>query len=43
VTPILALGLPGAIVGANVILNMLERAAQVALGLLGRGWGFIPG
>jgi len=39
VTPVLALGLPGAIVGANVILNVPERAAQVALGLLTAGLG----
>jgi uncharacterized membrane protein YfcA len=34
VTPILAFGLPRVIVGANVILSMPERAAEVALGLL---------
>jgi len=34
VTPVLAFGPPGVIVGANVILNVPERAAEVALGLL---------
>jgi uncharacterized membrane protein YfcA len=34
VTDILAFGLPGVIVGANVILKVPERAAEVALGLL---------
>ena len=34
VTPVLAFGPSGVIVGANVILNVPERAAEVALGLL---------
>lgn len=38
-TLILAFGLPGDIVGARVILNMPERAAEVALGLLTAGLG----
>jgi hypothetical protein len=39
VMPILAFGLPGVIVGANVILSVPERAAEVALGLLTAGLG----
>lgn len=39
VADILAFGLPGVIVGANVILNVPERAAEVALGLLTAGLG----
>lgn len=36
---ILAFGLPGVIVGANIILSVPERAAEVALGLLTAGLG----
>jgi uncharacterized membrane protein YfcA len=36
---ILAFGLPGVIVGANIILTVPERAAEVALGLLTSGLG----
>jgi len=39
VTQILAFGLPGVIVGANVILSVPERTAEVALGLLTAGVG----
>ena len=39
VTHILAFGLPGVIVGANIILAVPERAAEVALGLLTAGLG----
>ncbi len=38
-TVILAFGLPGVIVGANLILKMPERAAEVALGMLTAGLG----
>jgi hypothetical protein len=37
--PILAFGLPGVIVGANVILSVPERAAEMALGMLTAGLG----
>jgi uncharacterized membrane protein YfcA len=36
---ILVFGLPGVIVGANIILDVPERAAEVALGLLTAGLG----
>jgi uncharacterized membrane protein YfcA len=36
---ILAFGLPGVIVGANVILNVPERLAETALGVLTAGLG----
>jgi len=36
---ILAFGLPGVIIGANVILDVPERAAEIALGLLTAGLG----
>jgi len=39
VAPILGFGLPGVIVGANVILGVPERTAEVALGLLTTGLG----
>jgi uncharacterized membrane protein YfcA len=39
VTHILAFGLPGVILGANVILNVPERAAETALGVLTAGLG----
>ena len=39
VTHILAFGLPGVVIGANVILNVPVRAAEVALGLLTTGLG----
>ena len=39
VTHILAFGLPGVVVGANVILSVPERTAEVALGLLTAGLG----
>jgi hypothetical protein len=36
---ILAFGLPGVVIGANIILYMPERAAEVALGVLTAGLG----
>jgi uncharacterized membrane protein YfcA len=39
VTQILAFGLPGVIVGANMIHSLPERAAEVALGMLTAGLG----
>ncbi len=36
---ILATGLPGVVVGANIILNVPDRAAEIALGLLTLGLG----
>lgn len=39
VTHILAFGLPGVVVGANMILSVPERAAEMALGLLTAGLG----
>ena len=39
VVQILAFGLPGVVVGANVILNVPERIAETALGVLTAGLG----
>ncbi|MGB5439688.1 MAG: sulfite exporter TauE/SafE family protein [Gammaproteobacteria bacterium] len=39
VTCILAFGLPGVVLGANIILNVPERGAQVSLGILTAGLG----
>ena len=39
VTVILAFGLPGVVLGANIILNVPERGAEVSLGLLTAGLG----
>lgn len=40
---ILAYGLPGVVLGANIILNVPERGAQVALGVLTAGLGIYSG
>lgn len=37
---ILATGLPGVVIGANIILRVSDRSAQLALGLLTIGLGF---
>ena len=39
VTFILAFGLPGVVLGANIILNVPERGAEVSLGILTAGLG----
>jgi uncharacterized membrane protein YfcA len=39
VTTILLFGLPGVVFGANIILNVPERAAEIALGILTAGLG----
>ena len=39
VTTILLFGLPGVVLGANIILNVPERAAEIALGILTAGLG----
>ena len=39
VTCILAFGLPGVVLGANIILNVPERGAEVSLGILTAGLG----
>ncbi|NOR40978.1 MAG: TSUP family transporter [Gammaproteobacteria bacterium] len=40
---ILAFGLPGVVLGANIILNVPERGAEVALGILTAGLGVYSG
>ena len=40
VTYILAFGLPGVVLGANIILSVPERGAEVSLGILTAGLGF---
>jgi len=40
---ILTFGLPGVVLGANIILNVPERSAEVALGVLTAGLGIYSG